>query len=379
MKPTFKNDNPMTDTNPMDRKKNCIDPTIEVAGLNYCFGEHDNRIQVLFGVDLTVYPGEVVLVTGPSGSGKTTLLSLIGGLRSNQRGRLRVLDMDLENMAGKGLQQVRKKIGFIFQTHNLFRSLTARQTLLLGMQLHDYPKSERIKRPVEILTELGLAERMHHKPDALSEGQRQRVAIGRALINDPQIILADEPTAALDKDAGRQVVSILRRRSRENNCTIMIVTHDSRILDVADRVIKLVDGHIISDVLVKDSIAIGRVNPLQNAAPHVIKNLADKSEPRTFSPGATVIRDGEIRDKCYYIKSGRVEVVRHLNGHHIVVDRLGPGSLLGEWVLVKPKPRKATVRALEELTLIELPPSTFSSLIQGTVNVTDGTSKDYFY
>ncbi len=370
----------MNRTNLMDQKKNNnFEPTIKVAGLNYRFGEQDNCIQVLFNVDLTVYPGEVVLVTGPSGSGKTTLLSLIGGLRSVQKGHLEVMGKELCGMGGKALQQVRKNIGFIFQTHNLFGSLTARQTLLLGMQLHDYPKKEREKRPVEILMELGLAERMNHKPVALSEGQRQRVAIGRALINNPQIILADEPTAALDKDAGRHVVKILRKRAQEHNCTILIVTHDNRILDVADRVIKLVDGHIISDAIVKDSLVIGKVNTLQGALPPIIKSVADKVEPKLFSPGATVIKDGEIKDKFYYIKSGRAEVVRNLDGRQIAVAELGPGALMGELVLLKPIPRKATVRALEKLALIELPPSIFNSLIQGAIDFNERASKDYFY
>jgi putative ABC transport system ATP-binding protein len=261
----------------------------------------------------------------------------------------------------------------------LFESLTARQTLLLSMQLHDYPKEERLKRPVEILTELGLAERMHHKPVALSEGQRQRVAIGRALINDPRIILADEPTAALDKDAGRHVVKILRKRAQAHNCTIMIVTHDNRILDAADRVVKLVDGHIISDAIVRDSLAIGKVNALHGEIPPIVKSIADKGAHKSFAPGATVIRDGEIKDKFYYIKSGRAEVVRNFNGRRIAVEELGPGALVGELVLLKPQPRKATVRALEKLVLIEIPPPTFNHLIQGASDFNEQAPKDYFY
>ena len=364
----------------MDHKeKNRFEPTIELEGLNYHFGEQENRIQVLFSVALTVYPGEVALITGPSGSGKTTLLSLIGGLRSVQEGRLQVMGKNLSNMDGKQLQKIRKNIGFIFQTHNLFESLTARQTLLLGMQLHDYSKKEREKRPVDILTELGLAERLDHKPDELSEGQRQRVAIGRALINNPQMILADEPTAALDKDAGRRVVQLLRNRALEHNCTILIVTHDNRILDVADRVIKLVDGYIVSDVLVKESLAVGKKNALQVEIEPIIQSLADERPPILFAPGETVIKDGNINGKFYYIQSGRAEVIRYLNGWQSITEKLGPGDIIGELVLLKSTPRKATVRAVDALALVELSPSTFHQLVQGTIDVNERAHQVLFY
>lgn len=349
-----------------DQKKNKrFEPTVEVAGINYSFGGRDNSIQVLFRVNLTIYPGEVVLLTGPSGSGKTTLLSLIGGLRTVKQGHLMVMGENLCGMTGNELQQVRRNIGFIFQTHNLFESLTARQTLVLAMQLHNYSKEECLERPVEILNELGLSERMYHKPDALSEGQRQRVAIGRALINNPQIILADEPTAALDKNSGRQVVDILSKRAREEECTIMIVTHDNRILDVADRVIKLVDGHITSDAFVKDSLAIGKAKTPQGTLPSIIKEIADSTRPVTFAPGETVIEEGAIKDRFYYINSGTAEIVRKLHGQQTVVEKLGPGDLVGEMVLLNPRPRTATIRAREKLSAIELPAPTFNMLIQG--------------
>src|SRR5205814_7368580 len=125
-----------------------------------------------------------------------------------------------------------------------------------ALQLKGLSKKEMNDRAMEMLTELGLGHRIHYKPDALSGGQRQRVAIARALVNRPKLILADEPTAALDRDSGRQVVSLLQQLSKQEGCSIIIVTHDNRILDVADRIINMVDGHIISDVLVKESVII---------------------------------------------------------------------------------------------------------------------------
>jgi putative ABC transport system ATP-binding protein len=221
-------------------------PTVELSGVNYTFGTEGSRKQVLFDNALSVRPGEIVIMTGPSGSGKTTLLTLIGALRSPQSGSVRVFGRELAGLDAKGQESVRRDIGFIFQAHHLFESLTARQTLRFAMQLHDYPKPELSARPARMLEELGLGTHLDHKPGQMSVGQCQRVAIGRALINHPKLILADEPTAALDKETGRLVVNLLRQRAKSDGATILIVTHDPRIHDVADRIVHMVDGRIES-------------------------------------------------------------------------------------------------------------------------------------
>ena len=175
-------------------------PVIEVNGLNHFFGSGDAKTQALFNNDLKVKRGEIVIMTGPSGSGKTTLLTLIGTLRTVQDGSLKILGEELNGMSQYGLTQIRKKIGFIFQAHNLFGSLTAFQNVKMATELAGMNGSDVAPRIEQMLTRLGLGERVHYKPKSLSGGQKQRVAIARGLIHNPRIVLADEPTAALDEE-----------------------------------------------------------------------------------------------------------------------------------------------------------------------------------
>jgi len=221
--------------------------TVQVRDVSYTYGNGSAQRQVLTANDLNLYAGEIVVMTGPSGSGKTTLLTLIGALRAIQGGSIHVMGQSLGGLSSKQRQQLRKNIGFIFQDHNLFESMTARKTLELAMQLfrERYNSEEKKALPIEMLENLGLGERIESLPGNLSTGQKQRVAIGRALINNPRLILADEPTAALDKGSGEKVMQLLRQRADENQATILIVTHDQRILGTADRIIEMMDGRII--------------------------------------------------------------------------------------------------------------------------------------
>lgn len=227
---------------------------VKIQGLNYYFGRGDLRKQVLYDINLDLPKGQIVIMTGPSGSGKTTLLSLIGGLRSLQEGSLNVLSQELVGLSKSRLVTVRRNIGFIFQMHNLFESLTASQNVEMAVELLDDWRQKR-QQAIDILTTLGLGERIDYKPQALSGGQKQRVAIARALVNQPALILADEPTAALDRQTGRDVMDLLQALAENQGCTILMVTHDNRILDVADRIINLVDGRIESDQLNRPSLA----------------------------------------------------------------------------------------------------------------------------
>jgi putative ABC transport system ATP-binding protein len=189
---------------------NHSESVIQVDGLNHFFGSGDAKTQALFDNHLEVKPGEIVIMTGPSGSGKTTLLTLIGTLRTVQSGSLKIVGEELNGMSQYGLTQVRKKIGFIFQAHNLFGSLTAFQNVSMATELAGL-KSSIVKPKIEsMLTRLGLGQRIHYKPKSLSGGQKQRVAIARGLIHNPRIVLADEPTAALDEESGREAVTMLR-------------------------------------------------------------------------------------------------------------------------------------------------------------------------
>jgi putative ABC transport system ATP-binding protein len=218
-------------------------PAIAVEQLDHFFGTGELRKQVLFDINLAIAAGEIVILTGPSGSGKTTLLSLMGGLRSPQAGSLRILGTELVGAAKNIAVEARRFCGYIFQAHNLHSSLTAQANVMMGLEVHGtYSRAERRDRAVEILALVGLEERTHYYPENLSGGQKQRVAIARALVSHPKIVLADEPTAALDKQSGRDVVDLMQKLAKEQGCTILMVTHDNRILDVADRIIYMEDG-----------------------------------------------------------------------------------------------------------------------------------------
>lgn len=219
---------------------------VRIRNLNYHYGSGDLRTQVLYDISLDLYRGQIVILTGPSGSGKTTLISLIGALRSAHEGSLKVLGQELIGLNKGQLVDVRRNIGFIFQAHNLFDSLTASQNVEMAVELSENWREKR-QLAAAILDQVGLAQRVDYKPKALSGGQKQRVAIARALVNQPALILADEPTAALDKKSGREVITLMQKLAKEQGRTILIVTHDTSILDVADRIINLVDGHLESD------------------------------------------------------------------------------------------------------------------------------------
>ncbi len=219
-------------------------PILEFKDVSYSFGEGDLRRQVLFSLTGKVDAGEVVIVTGPSGSGKTTFLTLIGALRRLQEGSVRLLGWELYGAPPKVLREARQNIGFIFQAHNLISSLTAHQNLIMGLRLH--PEIESPSEAADnILDQVGLGDHLHKFPHQLSGGQRQRVAIARALVMRPRVILADEPTASLDSKAGRVVVEKLHEIATRQGTTILLVTYDPRILDIADRVLALEDGHFV--------------------------------------------------------------------------------------------------------------------------------------
>ena len=222
-----------------------MNPSIKIEELNHFSGEKEVTQQVVFDINLEIKAGEIVILTGPSGSGKTTLLSLIGALRSVQNGSLQELNQELYGASEEQLVQIRRHIGYIFQAHNLLPFLTARENVQMSIELHEnISKKQAIAKSEAILKEVGLGERINYYPDNLSGGQKQRVAIARALVGHPSIVLADEPTAALDKKTGRDIVNLMQILAKEQHCTILLVTHDDRILDIADRVIHMEDGRL---------------------------------------------------------------------------------------------------------------------------------------
>ena len=220
-------------------------PLVSIAGLNHWFGRGDQRRQVLHDLHLTLNPGEMVLLSGPSGCGKTTLLTLIGALRTVQAGSVEVLGEQLLKARKSVQQRVRRRMGIIFQQHNLLRCLTAAQNVQMGADLvPGLSFRQRRQRSIDLLVEIGLEDHHGKLPSALSGGQCQRVAIARALSGNPRVLLADEPTAALDRRTGREVVELLKRMATHHRCAVLMVTHDPRILDVADRLLQMEDGRL---------------------------------------------------------------------------------------------------------------------------------------
>ncbi|MFN7518600.1 MAG: DevA family ABC transporter ATP-binding protein [Dolichospermum sp.] len=221
---------------------------ISVSNLNHSFGKGALQKQVLFDINLQINAGEIVIMTGPSGSGKTTLLSLMGGLRSAQSGSLQILGQEMSGASKGQLTKLRRQIGYIFQAHNLMSFLTAKENVRMSLELHEnYFQGDINAKAIAMLEHVGLGEHINYYPENLSGGQKQRVAIARALVSHPKIVLADEPTASLDKQSGRDVVELMQLLAKEQNCTILLVTHDNRILDIADRIIYMEDGQLKSD------------------------------------------------------------------------------------------------------------------------------------
>lgn len=224
------------------------DLPIAVQGLNHWFGEGDARKQAVFDVSLKVKRGSLTILMGPSGSGKTTVLTLMGCLRDVQDGSVNLLGSELNGASEQSQVMLRRELGFIFQAHNLHDSLTARQNVVMGLQVHGKGDEAAQERAADHMLDLvGLSDRRTYLPGNLSGGQKQRVAIARALVSNPQIIFADEPTAALDKQSGQTVVEMLQALGHERGTTTLMVTHDNRILDLADRIVTLEDGRIVDD------------------------------------------------------------------------------------------------------------------------------------
>lgn len=228
----------------MDKKK-----IIEIKNLTKGFfiGK-PNELEVLHNIDLTVYEGEFVAIVGESGSGKSTLMNIIGVLDRPTSGSYFLDGIDVSQADDLELSQIRnKKVGFVFQTFNLIGRQTALKNVELPMMYAGVPKKERTQRATELLMKVGMSERMKHKPNELSGGQKQRVSISRALSNNPSIILADEPTGALDSKTSRTVMDIFHKLHKESNTTIVLITHNYSLAKECDRILTLVDGRIVDE------------------------------------------------------------------------------------------------------------------------------------
>ncbi len=351
---------------------------VSVQGLNHYYGEGAARNQVLFDNRIAIPPGQLVVMTGPSGAGKTTLLTVIGALRSVQEGQIEVLGRDLSHLAAHDLVAVRRGIGFVFQMHNLFEALTAFENVKMAMQLGDEPSSEMQRRGIGILERLGLGHRVGYKPRLLSGGERQRVAIARALVNRPRLVLADEPTAALDRESARTVIQLLKEMTVEHDAAVIMVTHDYRVIESADRLVHMVDGRIASDVVLHDALRICEflraVDLFRALTPTQLTNVAEKMTPRHFTTGETIIREGEPGEEFFLISDGEADVMR--SEHEVA--RLGRGDFFGEVALISGEPRNATVRATEPLDAFVLGKADFQSAIETSASFREQLYRVYF-
>lgn len=220
---------------------------IRVRGMSKIYEEGSSRVTALEGVDLDVRSGEVLLLMGPSGSGKTTLLSVMGCILRPTTGSVEVAGVETTTLSQSKLPAIRlRHIGFVFQAFNLFPTLTALENVEIALDLKGIRGARAHKIAGDLLDEVGLSDKINTFPADLSGGQKQRVALARALVGDPEVLLADEPTAALDSHTGRNIMQLMRDLAHRRGRAVAIVTHDSRVLDMGDRIIRIEDGHIAS-------------------------------------------------------------------------------------------------------------------------------------
>jgi putative ABC transport system ATP-binding protein len=230
-------------------------PVIRLRGVSKTYGEGAAAVTALADIDLDVYAGDILMLCGPSGSGKTTLLSIMGGILRATRGIVQVCGEDIAGLRESELPRVRLgNFGFMFQGFNLFPALTAQENVEVALTLRGRSKRRARAEAGELLEQVGLAPKRAAYPADLSGGQKQRVAIARALAGDPPVLLADEPTAALDTASGQTVMEILRRLAEERGRAVVIVTHDSRVLDYGTRMVRIADGRIQAEML--EAIAV---------------------------------------------------------------------------------------------------------------------------
>jgi len=221
---------------------------IKVDDLYKIYSEGDTEVRAVDGVTLEIHEGEFTAIVGPSGSGKTTLLNMIGGLDHPTKGTVHINGTDISELSDNEMIDFRlKNIGFVFQAYNLLPVLTAEENTGFIMQLQKRPKSEIKERVHKLMADVGLEDRMHHRPSEMSGGQQQRVAVARALASKPAFILADEPTANLDSSSTNNLLDIMARLNKEENMTFIFSTHDQRVIDKARRIIRIDDGKVISD------------------------------------------------------------------------------------------------------------------------------------
>jgi putative ABC transport system ATP-binding protein len=311
-------------------------PHLTLRDVTIEYGDGEYAVRPIDGLDLDVHDGELVLLLGASGCGKTTLLSAIASLLRPARGTITLDGVDVTALGPTELRDYRRhSVGVVFQAFNLIPSLTALENVMVPLRAAGRSRSSARERACALLDDLGLTERLGHKPADMSGGQQQRVAIARALALEPPVLLADEPTAHLDFIAVEDVLRLVRRLA-EPGRIVIISTHDERLVPLADRVVELTPR------------TIARSGP---------------PEPVTLADGETLFRQGEPGDRVYTVESGTIEIVRELaDGGEELLNVLGPGNYFGELSTMLGTPRSATARARGETALCGYSLSDFRAL-----------------
>ena len=351
---------------------------VTVNGLSHYFGTGEFRSQVLFNNNLKIEPGKLVVMTGPSGSGKTTLLTLLGAIRTLQEGNLNILGRDVSTLNEEEIIDLRREIGFIFQMHNLFTSLNAIENVQMTCQGDASEMQKNRSDGIALLNRLGLGKRINYRPSELSGGQRQRVAVARALVGRPKLILADEPTAALDKVSCLEVINMLKEWANEYGSAVVVVTHDNRILESADRIVKMVDGAIVSDVVMEEVIQICEFMKKLTIFSHLnnseLSLVSEKMTKHPFARGDVLIQQGDLGEEFFLLRDGAVDVIVDT----IKTEVLGSGQCFGERALVGDGKRAATVIAQEDGLAYVLTKEWFLHAISSSPNFEMQMKRLYF-
>ena len=269
--------------------------TFQITHVTKRYGAGTTEVTAVRDVSLSVNPGEIVLIMGPSGSGKTTLLSMLGALLKPTEGAIQLNGMTISALTENRLPDIRlKQFGFIFQDFNLLSALTALENVAIVAELAGNKSGAARRKAASLLTELGLGERLNFLPEKLSGGEKQRVAIARALVNDPTLILADEPTANLDSKIGHEIMRLLRSIAKEQGRSVVIVSHDQRIKDIADRVLWLEDGEF------KETVTMA-IDPVCNMSVEREKAISTEWEGKVYSFCAQGCRDDFVNNPKKFI------------------------------------------------------------------------------
>jgi len=303
--------------------------------VEYASGE--DTVRPIDGLSLDVEEGSLAILLGPSGCGKTTLLSCLGGILKPTKGRIEFGDIDLTNLDAQALSEYRRNtVGIVFQAFNLVPSLTAIENVMVPLRAARVGRAESRERAAELLSQVGLAERMHHRPGDLSGGQQQRVAVARAIALDPPLLIADEPTAHLDYIQVEGVLRLIRELASGER-VVVVATHDTRMLPLADRVVELV--------------------PHMSATNH-------EPETITLEAGEVIFEQGTMGDSIYIVSEGEVELVRELASGHAEVLKLAlPGDYFGEMGPLFALPRSASARARTGATVVSYTVQAFREML----------------